>query len=503
MGFMAVGLCVTLCAGTCPVVVSPGRADALGTQANTAAGMQTGAMGTPTPYGFAEGAETVDGAASNIEGPRLRSGKTYRSALPRAGQRFYRLDLKAEESAYVAVTAVPEFGSRVSYADGVEVSVQDADGNNCSPVEAQEARFGASESPRPITATAVRRAGPDEKTCEGAGTYYVLVERSSAPESSRGAWDLELRVASEPALRSAGATATEPPRSWNSAPPAPPTGERKRRAGGTSFNDARALDKGVWGADVEPGATLFYRVPVDWGQQLSVSAELGSTGERGGSDGGAGRGSATHDTGFVSSALVMALANPARVEVDDADTAYDGRQKTTALDPLPPVAYENRYAPADEVAAMRFAGWYYLAVHLSADVAEKFGGGPLALTLRVDIGGAARLGPEYVGPHVPAEEFGVTERDAEAARRGETATAAGSGAGSGDDRVMVVLAVGGIGVGVALLGVLGGWTLIARRRAAAVSGSAAASAEAGRGASPGAAAASTPAQHGFGPPRRW
>ncbi|MFI2618971.1 hypothetical protein [Streptomyces sp. NPDC018584] len=440
---MAVGLCVTLCAGTCAVVVSPGRADA---------------VGTPTPYGFAEGAETVDGAASNVEGPRLRSGKTYKSALPRAGQRFYRLDLKAEESAYVAVTAVPEFGSRVSYADGVEVSVQDADGNNCSPVEAQEARFGASESPRPITATAVRRAGPDEKTCEGAGTYYVLVERSSAPESSRGAWDLELRVASEP------------PRSWNSATPAPPTGERKRREGGTSFNDARALDKGVWGADVEPGETLFYRVPVDWGQQLSVSAELGSTGERRRPDGGAGRGSATHDTGFVSSALVMALANPARVGVDDADTAYDGKQKTTALDPLPPVAYENRYAPADEVAAMRFAGWYYLAVHLSADVAEKFGGGPLALTLRVDVGGAARPGPEYVGPHVPAEEFGVTERDAKAARRGETAAAAGSGAGSGDDRVMVVLAVGGIGVGVALLGVLGGWTLIARRRAAAVSG---------------------------------
>ncbi len=417
----------------------------------------------------------VHGAVSNIKGPRLRSGKTYRSALPRAGARFYRLDLTADESAYVAVTAVPEFGSRVSYADGVEVSVQDADGNNCSPVESQEARFGASESPHPITATAVRRVGPDEKTCEGAGTYYVLVERASAPESSQGAWDLELRVASEPALRSAGSVPTEPPRSWNSATPAPPTGERKRREGGTSFHGARALGRGVWGSSIEPGETLFYRVPVDWGQQLSVGAELGSSGESGalgdsgasgesGGAGGVGRG-AGRGSGYVSSALVMSLMNPVRVGVDDADTAYDGKQKTTELDPLPPVAYENRYAPADEVAAMRFAGWYYLAVHLSADVAKKFGDDPLDLTLRVDVGGTARPGPEYAGSPVPAEEFGVTERDREAARRGETV--AGSGAGRGDDRRgMVVLAVGGIGGGVVLLVILGGWVWIARRRVA-------------------------------------
>ncbi|MGA4850033.1 hypothetical protein ACOBQB_28730 [Streptomyces sp. G5(2025)] len=410
---MAAGLCAVLCAGVCTVVALPGRAEA---------------VGAPAPYGFAEGAKTVEGAASNVEGPRLHSGKTYKSALPRAGGRFYRLDLMAKESAYVAVTAVPEFGSRVSYADGVEVFIQDADGNNCSPVESQEARFGASESPRPITATAVRRVGPDEKTCEGAGTYYVLVERTSAPESSQEAWDLELRVASEPAVRSAEGTPTEPPRSWNSATPAPPTGERKRREGGTSFNGARALGKGVWGDSIEPGETLFYRVPVDWGQQLSVGAELGSSGAGGGLGGTSRR--AGRGAGYVSSALVMSLTNPVRVEVDDADTAYDGKQKTTALDPLPPVAYENRYAPADEVAAMRFAGWYYLAVHLSADVAEKFGDDPLDLTLRVDVGGAPRPGPEYAGTPVPAGEFGVTERDTEAARRGEAA-AAGSGAGRG------------------------------------------------------------------------
>ncbi|MEV0253287.1 hypothetical protein AB0H82_03290 [Streptomyces sp. NPDC050732] len=398
------------------------------------------------------------------------------------GQRFYRLELRAQDSVYVSVTAVPKPGTRVSYADGVEASVQDADGNNCSPMEAEEARFGSSESPRPITATAARRVGPDEKSCRGAGTYYVLVERTRASSAAPENWDLELHVASEPALRKGSATA--PPETWNSAAPVLPSGERKPREGGTSFNKARGLEKGVWGAAIVPGETLFYRVPVDWGQQLSVSAELGSSGR-------VDRGMA-RDAGYVSSALVMSLSNPARAQVDDVDTAYDGRQKSTALDPLPPVAYENRFALTDEVAAMRFAGWYYLAVHLSPDVAERFGDAPLELTLRVDVDGSPRPGPSYAGTPEPAENFGVTERDTAAARRGETASGAGARSGGDDDGLMVVIAAGGIGTGVVLLGILGLWTLIARRRAARASEAGSAS-----------AAAPAPLAAQFGPPRGW
>ncbi|CAM5600334.1 putative protein OS=Streptomyces alboniger OX=132473 GN=CP975_17760 PE=4 SV=1 [Streptomyces alboniger] len=457
-------------------MVFPGQATAAGAVASERAEdvgavlpWQAGAAPAPEPYAFAEDAETVDGARSNVEGHRLNPGSTYRSSLPRAGQLYYRLDLKARESAYVSVTAVPRLGTRVSYADGIEVSVQDADGNNCSPVEAQEARFGASESPRPITATAARRTGPDEPSCTGGGTYYVLVERASAPESSREDWDLELRVASEPALRATGATA--PPRSWNSATPAPPSGERKRRAGGTSFTTARALENGVWGDSVTPGETLYYRVPVDWGQQLSVSAELGtSNGGRPGTPGS----TAPRGAGYVSPGLVMSLTNPVRAEVEDADTAYDGKQKSAVLEPLPPVAYENRFATVDAVSAMRFAGWYYVSVHLSPEVAEKFGEAPLELTLRVDVDGDPLPGPSYAGSPRPAEEFGVTEQDTEAARRGEAA--AGGGADEGDDPVMAAIAAGGIGTGVALLAILGVWTLTARRGAAAAAASATASA---------------------------
>ncbi|MFF3642916.1 hypothetical protein [Streptomyces sp. NPDC002564] len=460
---------------------------------------QAGAAGTPRPYAFAEGAETVEGAPTNVAGRLLRAGKTYKSTLPRAGRHFYRLELTALENAYVSATAVPKPGTRLSYADGVEVSIQDADGNNCSPLEAEKARFGSSGSARPITASAVRRAGPDEKSCRSAGTYYVLVEhtRASGPGAQED-WDLELHVASEPVLRDRGGTTA--PEAWDSAVPVPPSGQRRARAGGTSFNEARGLRDGVWGAGIEPGDTLFYRVPVDWGQRLSVAAELGSTSEgaasggaenggaasRGlssggvssggaasggsaGAGGGVGRGTA-RGSGYVSSALVMSLYNPVRAEVDDADTSYDGRQKSMALDALPPVAHENRFSPTDEMSAMRFAGWYYVSVHLNPAVAEKFGDGPLELTLRVGVAGSPRPGPVYAGSPRPADDFGVSERDTEAAERGETAPGSGGGDGSGggsDDQVMAVVAAGGIGSGVVLLGILGVWTLVARRRAAA------------------------------------
>ncbi|WP_344518435.1 hypothetical protein [Streptomyces rectiviolaceus] len=421
-------------AALCAVMALPGQA----------------AAGTPSPYAFADDAVPVDGAKNTMGSVRLTPGSTYRSSLPRGGKLYYQLQLDARETVHVSATAVPGLDADVAYGDGVEVSLQDTNGNNC---DSGDARFGTSQSPRPITAWAAREVGPAENRCKVAGTYYVVVERNSDPGSSTETWDTELRVVSEPGV--AKTASTTPPESWNSASPTPPSGTRKECRGGTGFNDARALRAGVWGDRIEPGQTLFYRVPVDWGQQISAGAELGSA--SGGDE-------------YVTSALVMSLSNPVRARIDDADTAYDGRQKTTALEPLAPVAYENRYSPIDGVAATRFAGWYYLSVHLNPQVAREFGEGPLDLTLRVNVDGAAKAGPAYVGTARPADQFSVTGQDKEAAVRGETAAGGGSGgsggSGSGGTDGMKLVAAGGFGAGSLLLAILGVWTLIGRRRAA-------------------------------------
>ncbi len=217
-----------------------------------------------------------------------------------------------------------------------------------------------------------------------------------------------------------------------------------RREGGAGFATAAPVGQGVWQDDITPGRTLFYRVPVDWGQQLHVVAELGSSST--GSSGGGSR--------YVSSALVMSLYNPARGYVDDEGLVYNGSQSSAALDPLPPVAYANRYGVGDRMSGMRFAGSYYLVVHLAEQVTDRFGAGPYGLTLRVQVSGAAQDAPGYLGQSVPRDTFAVTEQDREAAGGwtsggvvGGTGADWADGNGGSDDATMKVVAVSGIGTG--------------------------------------------------------
>ncbi|MFJ7900301.1 hypothetical protein ACIQ6V_07295 [Streptomyces sp. NPDC096198] len=414
----------------------------------------------PAPYAFAREARAVDGATGTTDAVRLDPGHLYRSALPVGARRYYRLDLDATADAYVSVTAVPRAGARVTSSDGFKVSLQDADGTTCS---SGTAHFGPTQSPHPIAAWASRETGPGTYGCKGAGAYYVVVERRDPTAVLPTGWDLELDYVSEPAVRRAGSTA--PSGGWSAGSPAPVLGEAAPRVGGAGFATASALGQGVWRDAIRPGQTLFYKVPVDWGQQLSATAEMSSSGS---------------GDGYVGTALALSLYNPVRAHVEDAGAGYGGAQSSAALEPLPPVDYANRRAVGSRAGGMRFAGWYYLAVHLGAPVADRFGGGPFGLTLRVRIGGTPVSGPVYAGRSAPREVFEVTAADRREASAGAAAgtargggfdgsaplVRAGAGGGTaGDTRALAMLAAGGIGTGSALLLWLGVWTAAARRRA--------------------------------------
>lgn len=423
----AAGMVLSLCTATTLVAPSAWAAD------------------TPNSYAFAEDARPVTGATSTTDAESLEPGATYRSSLPADGKLYYRLELDAASTVYVAVTAVPHAGTTPSATDGIRVSVQDANSRFCSR---DTAGIGAGRSPRPITALGVREASPGGALCQGSGPYFVVVERVQRADSPADAWDLELAPVSEPPAKQGGATSA--PEVWNSASPEPLTGEPERRPGGAGFDTATSVGQGVWGSDIRPGQTLFYEVPVDWGRQLYATADLGSS---------------SSDDGFVPSALAMSLYNPVRGNVDDAGVAYNGSQRSAALPPLPPVAYRNRHAVSDRVSGMRFAGSYYLVVHLAERVADEFGDGPFGLTLRVRVEGAAQSGPGYEGQAKPRDVFRVTAQEREAAEEGGTAAAeGGTAAGSGGDASMKVIAAGGIGAGTVLLVVLGAWTAWGRRR---------------------------------------
>ncbi|XUL89485.1 hypothetical protein ACQ86D_24965 [Streptomyces galilaeus] len=398
------------------------------------AGQPAFAVGAPGSYGYDNGDRGVNGATAAADAVGLDSGGTYRSSLPKGASFYYGLTLDAVSDVYVSVTAVPPAGTTVAATDGIKVSLQNAAGTGCTH---QSATFGASRSPHPVAAWAARETG--RALCKGGGQYYVLVERVDATGSSSDTWGLELTVVSEPPLAQAGAS--DAPQVWNSASPVPVTGEARSRAGGSGFAGAVAVGQGVWRGDIAPGGTLFYKVPVDWGQQLSVSADLDA------SDVG---------SGYVSRALDLALYNPVRASVDEAGVGYQGSPRSAALEALPPVEYRNRYFVVDHESGMRFAGSYYVVVHLAAQVADDFGQGPFPVTLRVRVAGTAHGGPGYEGQSEPRNIFDVTSQDR---------AAAVTGSGGGGDTAMKVLAVAGIGTGSVLLATLGAWTVAARRRA--------------------------------------
>ncbi|MBB5928859.1 hypothetical protein [Streptomyces echinatus] len=423
---------VILLLGLCATVVLPASA---GAGAGAAAAADAGAR--PGPYSFTPGARNVEGAEATADAVPLDARHTYRSSLPRGGRLYYGLRLTAQDTAYVAVTAVPPADTTVSATDGIRVSLRDPNGTSCFY---SSARFGAGLSPRPVTALAQRETG--KALCQGGGTYHLLVERLDAEGSGAAAsaepWGLEIAPATEPGLKRAGPT--DPPRTWNSATPAPLTGRPRDRTGGTGFAGARPLGQGVWRTALAPGETRFYKVPLDWGRQLHASAELG--------------GASGH--GYVGGALNLSLYNPVRGYVDDAAVGYTGVAKPAALAPLPPVEYANRYAVQAGVTSVRFAGEYYLVLHLSTRLADTFGQGPFEVTLRVRVDGQAHGGPAYAGSPAPKDVFTVTEQE-------RLATLTGDTGGGDDDRVMRLIAVGGIGTGTALLFVLAVWTLTSRR----------------------------------------
>ncbi|KOV63582.1 hypothetical protein [Streptomyces sp. MMG1121] len=390
----------------------------------------------PDSYAFAPGARTVAGARVATDAGRLEPGSVYRGSLPSSGRLYYRIRLTAADTAYIPVTAVPPADATVSSTDGISVSVQDARGASCSYAAA---RFGAAQSPRPVTALGQRESG--RTVCQGSGTYYVIVQRlgtgSAGTAGPARRWDLEIAPATEP--RPARAGATTAPRTWDSATPEPLGGEARERSGGAGFASARPLDQGVWRTELTPGETRFYKVPVDWGRQLHASAEL---------DGSPGH-------GYLGGALDLSLYNPVRGYVEDVALGYTGARRPAVLAPVPPVEYDNRYAVPAAVTSVRFAGDYYLVLHLSAQLTGTFGRGPFAVTLRVRVAGQAHAGPQYAGRPVPGDVFTVTGQDRQAALPG--------GTGGGGGPAMKMVAAAGLGLGTLLLVGLGGWALAARR----------------------------------------
>lgn len=408
-----------------------------------------GAAPQPVPtYRAAEGARAVEGKPSTADAPLLEAGHTYADTLA-PGERVYRLVLEQDRSnVYVSAVVRPGAGAKVGYSDGIEVEVMTTAGRACPG--GGRASFGY--DPVPLGAAGVRW-GAEDKDCAPGGVYYAKVTRTAAKGSDQSPWPLELRVQREPGTGAGGPTAA--PSAWPSGTPSLPGNEPVPRTGGTGFNDARALAAGVWRDELRPGQTRYYRVPLDWGQQLGVGAELAAA-------------RMTKQYGSASNGLTVALYSPYRALISDENTSYDGKQAGLTLEKTPPVAYENRFSSDRDVQAVGIAGWYYVSVTMGGKVAEFTQDAvPVPLTLRTDVIGSPGKAPAY-REDLAAGGFGVGSADRAAARDGLTAPEASEDAANRSS--MRLVAGAGFGTGTLLLLVLGGWVLLARRGRGATAG---------------------------------
>ncbi|UQA94292.1 hypothetical protein [Streptomyces halobius] len=397
--------------------------------------------GTIPGYLPADGATTIEGASSAMDPPRLKPGM-YRDSIKRGERKFYAVSLDARTSAYFSAVAAPAPDTKVGkYGDRLKISLQDSNGNTCGSQAAPS--FHSGGTAYPIADYAARVIGGNGSYCQKAGVYHLVISREGPAASGPESWPIELGYVEEPPLK--GRAPAQPAAgSWSTVTPEPRTDPTKRSAeGGTGFNDAGMVSTGVWKDRITPGETRFYRVPVDWGQRLNLSAELPNA--------------SPGATGYVFHALGLGVYNPARGAVSDNNfVSYTGKA-AVAKEFTAPVHYGNRFNVTQEVSAMRFAGWYYLDVTLNADAAKFFPEGT-EFTLRVDVRGDAKAGPGYAEP---TSVFSVTSEDREVARKGRTAQEAAT---SG---TLTTVGYAGIGAGVVLLAGLGAWTVVARRKAGA------------------------------------
>ncbi|OKH99946.1 hypothetical protein A6A06_23225 [Streptomyces sp. CB02923] len=425
-----------------------------------AAGPTAGLRDSLPAYRTAPGARPVQGTQGPSGAPRIGPG-TYTDSLARGDEKFYAVRLDGKSSGYFSAVAAPRPGSEVAdHTESLKVSLRDADGNACSP--GGSTAFHGRGMAYPIADYATRRADGPRTNCQRAGAYYVVVKRAGRTSAEgAGRWPVELRYQREPGLT--GTPPAQPgPGTWSTATPVPLSGGTKKDAkGGTGFNDAGPIGKGVWQDRIRPGETRFYRVPVDWGQQLSVSVELPGGALTGGAlSGGDPRAGTARGPGavagsrLVASALGLGVYNPARGPVSDTRfIAYDGKPAAARV-VTAPVDYGNRYNATAPVSAMRFAGSYYLAVSLHPDAAKYFKDGT-PITLRVDPAGRPQRGPDY---REKTTDFSVTPQERTASEAGMTTQQV---AQSGTLRMV---GYGGISTGTVLLLALGVWAVAARWR---------------------------------------
>ncbi|WP_329176912.1 vWA domain-containing protein [Streptomyces sp. NBC_01477] len=376
--------------------------------------------------------DPVTGGATPAKAAAIGPGQ-YTDTIGPGETRWYAATLDAASTADLSATAVPQPGVPVGYGDGIELKLAGT-GTYGYTCDSDSEHFGQDEGAMTLTAAVSRVPSRDGKDdCDTAGRYLFSVHRTTAAASDRSRWPVELRFDKEAPLP-AGTVAAAARTDYGTAP-APLTGTPKDLTGGTGFNDAAAVTKGVWRDRLLPGQTRYYKVHLGWGQQLTYAAEFANEPVLDGA------------SSAASTFVATTAYAPGRLPVEDASDARDNRSYTgspvsVGLGTVP-VTWTNRWVDDGDAATVHSAGDYWIAVGLGPDAAQLARNTAVGVILRVNVTGTELAGPQYQAPAL-ASHSGAAQGDAANGGTKGGQDAAGGQSGNGQDAASSASSGGGL-----------------------------------------------------------
>ncbi|MEU2360842.1 VWA domain-containing protein [Streptomyces noursei] len=391
----------------------------------------------------------VSGTDDRKGAPVVRPGQYLDSIGPNE-KRYYAVDLDAASAADFSATVVPPPGAAVDTLDTVRTQIVSGADGSC---QSSTAMFGQREGATPLTSAVSRIPSQGGTgTCDKAGRYGLVVERRADPGSDAARWPMELMFHVEQPLAKGATPAQSAPEYGAGGKAATlPTTQPKDVTGGTGFNDARPLGPGVWRDQILPAQTLWYKVPVSWGQQLRYDVEFAN----------APRSGQSIRTSFGSTQVYTPFRAPvgSGTGVFTSQVPYSGRPASLSMGTVP-VSWSNRYETYPTVIPVHAKGDFYIAVTLGARSAQIAQNPKIGVVLRVAVLGQAKAGPEVAA----ADQDEVPDG-------GSSPAASGTTGGHWPAIRVAGVSVGGLGVLLlAGLGLSYGW---ARRKPRSGSGGAA------------------------------
>ncbi|MFD9221632.1 VWA domain-containing protein [Streptomyces sp. NPDC060064] len=355
----------------------------------------------------------VEGALKRDAAPALVPGQ-YLDTIGPGEQRYYAVDLDAESTVDFSATAVPQPGAAVDTFDVLRTSIAYGTDSSCGT---STERFFQKEGATPLTSAVARiRSEKGTDGCDRAGRYWLVVGRESKKGSDAARWPLELTYGVEkPLAKDVTPAQSQPEYGEGDKDALLPTGDPRDVTGGTGFNDAKELGQGVWRDKVLPSQTLWYKVPVGWGQQLRYDVEFANE-------------PTVEGSSSVWSYGATQVFTPDRAPVGGGtgefspQSIYNGRPMALEMGTVP-VAWTNRHESSPNVVPVHTMGGFYIAVTLGAKAAEIAENPHIGVVVRVAVLGDELAGPQHDAPALARE----TDKQGDSAARADSEGAAGAG----------------------------------------------------------------------------